>query len=188
MPRGPVILWREAIRDSETLSANARYVALLLSIYMRSDGTNAFPSIDTLASRTRRCRRTIVDALDELERTGYLSIVHGGGRGRPNRYTARLPQTAERVQTVSETVQPLHVNSASQVRKRCSHVTGNKTSNKTKNETNNERTTEVQENMMCDCDGPIIDFETGHCEMCGRPVDESTLRLERTLADFEEAA
>ena len=136
--RDLVILWREAIRDSETLSANAKYVALVLAIYMSSEGTRAWPSIDTLAHKTRRCRRTIIDALDELELSGHLDVVHGGGRGRSNHYKAVLPETVETVHSVSKTVQPMRVNSAADVAKRCSDVSGNKTKNKTSNETNNE--------------------------------------------------
>jgi hypothetical protein len=86
-----VIVWREAIRDSDSLSANARLVAHTLGTYMHVDGSQAYPSLDTLAHGCKRGRKRVIAGIAELEQAGYLDVVRGGGRGRPNVYAARFP-------------------------------------------------------------------------------------------------
>jgi hypothetical protein len=91
MPRNRVIEWREAIRDSDSLSANARLVAHTLATYMHVDGTHAYPSLDTLAHGCNRGRKRVIAATKELEGAGYLAVIHGGGRTHPNMYAANFP-------------------------------------------------------------------------------------------------
>lgn len=91
----PLFSWRSGVSQSG-LTPNTRHVALVLSLHMNELGGSCFPSLTTLASETGRARKTIVAALSELEDEGWLRVVHGGGRGRPNHYTATVPETVSR--------------------------------------------------------------------------------------------
>jgi DNA-binding transcriptional MocR family regulator len=85
-----VIEWRTLVRDSRLVGKNAKFVALVLSTHMDSDGGSCFPSLSTLSRETGLARSTVCAALDELERTRLVRRVRGG-RGRPTRYLATSP-------------------------------------------------------------------------------------------------
>jgi hypothetical protein len=95
MARNRLICWREAIRDSDSLSANAKLIAYTISGYMHVDGAGAYPSLDTIAARAPKSRKRVIAAINELEAAGYLRVERGGGRRHPNRYLACFPQAEE---------------------------------------------------------------------------------------------
>lgn len=102
----PLFSWRGEIVDSD-LSANTRHIALTLSMHMSESGDSCFPSIRTLASESGRSSATVSEAIKELVDGGYLDVAHGGGRGKPNRYTAIVPGNVLPVETflIAETLQ-----------------------------------------------------------------------------------
>lgn len=85
----PLFGWRGAVTDSE-LSANAKHVALALSLHMSERGDSCFPSVETLAAETSRGKKTVIDAIRALETAGFLTVRRdkSPGRGSSNRYTA----------------------------------------------------------------------------------------------------
>lgn len=80
--------WRRAILDSD-LVASHRLVAFVLSMHMSSAGDSCFPSLVLLVRETRTSRRTVLRALEKLERLGYLSVLRRVGT--TNKYWARFP-------------------------------------------------------------------------------------------------
>jgi hypothetical protein len=100
----PLFTWRGALADAE-ISANDDHVALRLSCYRSERGDSAFPSLERLARDCKLSKTTIVSAIAELEREGWLTKTPGGGRGHPNYYEARTPETVHDTDrlTVAET-------------------------------------------------------------------------------------
>jgi DNA-binding transcriptional MocR family regulator len=93
----PLFRWRESLCASE-LSATRRLVALVLSMHMNAVGGSCFPGIATIARETGLGRRTVIRALQDLQTSGYLTVVERGGTarsGKPksNSYQARVPST-----------------------------------------------------------------------------------------------
>lgn len=62
---------------------------LLLAIadYAHDDGSNAFPSLTTLAKKTRMTRTHVIRLVKQAEKLGELKVKRGHGKGHPNRYT-----------------------------------------------------------------------------------------------------
>lgn len=92
-PRPFVVLWADAIADSE-LDATAKLVAHTLRLHMRKDG-RAWPSIALLARRASSDSRTVQRAIARLEAAGFLLAERSRGL-RANRYQAVLSTLAER--------------------------------------------------------------------------------------------
>jgi predicted ArsR family transcriptional regulator len=113
--RSALIAWRSAIIAS-TVGSSARLVALVLSTHMDRDGGSCFPSLTTLARETGLSRRTVCNALDELEHAGLVERARTG-RGRPTRYratsaTTALAGAAGSAADDTQLVQLLHLTSA----------------------------------------------------------------------------
>jgi hypothetical protein len=64
----------------------ARFVLLCLADHASEDGTDCHPSITRIADRCALSRQGVVNALDRLEESGWITRKKGGGRGNPNRY------------------------------------------------------------------------------------------------------
>jgi hypothetical protein len=79
-------------------SATDRHVALVLSLYMRTDGLGAWPSQSTLAARSGLSARSVRDSLHRLVKGKWLSrVTRKPRRGRAAKglgydYAARLPR------------------------------------------------------------------------------------------------
>lgn len=86
----PLFTWRSAIAMSR-LPQKAKHVALTLSLHMSERGDSCFPGLRLLEAETSMGKSTVLRMLDELERSGFLEIKRGGGRGRPNHYGALIP-------------------------------------------------------------------------------------------------
>jgi DNA-binding MarR family transcriptional regulator len=86
-------VWRDAVADSD-LSATAKGVAHAISTYMNRNG-HAYPGRKTIARRSSFSTRTVDKAIKQIERAGFLNVVHvSGGNGKTNSYQALLPETA----------------------------------------------------------------------------------------------
>jgi hypothetical protein len=72
--------------------------ALALAEHGDPDGSNIYPSLDTLAVMTEQGRSTIKEHIAEMIRCGWLVVVEsGGGRGRSTKYRIpieRIPRDA----------------------------------------------------------------------------------------------
>lgn len=88
----PVIIFRNAVRDSEELSSRAKLVAFVLSTYMDAEDLTCFPSVPTVAKGAGYSKRVPVQkALGELVKVGALCREIGGGH-RPSHYEGQLPE------------------------------------------------------------------------------------------------
>lgn len=64
-------------------------VLIMIANHAHSDGTNAFPSTETLARECRMSRRHVIRIIDELERSGELMVERSAGR-KTHRYAIRM--------------------------------------------------------------------------------------------------
>lgn len=93
----------------------ARAVLLVIAWHADEHGAEAYPSLETLADESGVSRRTVMSAIDELERAGEIAVSKGRGRGQTHRFAVLLP--LEKVQPphvneAAEKVQPLHIEAA----------------------------------------------------------------------------
>lgn len=65
-------------------------VLLMIANHAHSDGTNAFPSYDTIARESRISHRQVTRIIPKLEASGELVIDRHGGPSLPNKYTIPL--------------------------------------------------------------------------------------------------
>lgn len=93
--------WFSALFASDVRSA-AKLVGSFLFQCSNPDGIS-FPSIGTIADATGYCRRTVIDAISDLETEGLISIERKTGRSS----SYRLVTNAAPV-PVQETAQPIH--------------------------------------------------------------------------------
>jgi Helix-turn-helix domain len=79
---------------------------LLLAIADHADdhGGNAWPSIATLAAKTRLDPRTVRRVITRLEAAGHLVITRRAGRSQTNRYTLLMTAPTEPADTPAEPV------------------------------------------------------------------------------------
>lgn len=86
--------WRRAIRDDETLSADAKATGYVLSTYARVDGSRCFPGGDLLVRGTGRSLRSVRRGTSELRERGYALEVVRGAPGRASEYRLIMPTRA----------------------------------------------------------------------------------------------
>lgn len=79
----------QAVRRHSAARGSARAVLLVIAAHANPDGTNARPSVPTLARETGLDRATVHRALRKLEAAGEIRTKSGGGR-KANRYTITL--------------------------------------------------------------------------------------------------
>lgn len=93
----PIIIFRNAIRDSEQLSSRAKLVAFVLSTYMDAEELTCYPAVATIARGAGYSkRRPAQRGLDELEEAGVLDREVGGGRN-TSHYQGVLPYKWQQV-------------------------------------------------------------------------------------------
>ena len=92
--------WERAVLASD-LRRIVRQLLLTLGVYMDGDGSDCFPSADTIAAGMGCERGTVFDLLSEAEEAGWLTVVSKGGRasgsggsGKTNLYLPRVPTSA----------------------------------------------------------------------------------------------
>lgn len=102
-------------------TGSTRLVALAIAQHANKDGLNSWPSVQTLASEAKVCRKSVFLALRKLSAIGELNKISGGGRRHTNRYHLPLvsPQKSltfpqaranKRCNPFPQTVQGLHPN------------------------------------------------------------------------------
>lgn len=92
--RPPVVVWRDSIANSD-LPSTARLVALTLSLWMNTDGTNARPGGVTLQKASGlKSLRSVRSALTELVEAGFLNVTEKGGSPRGKARTASVYDAA----------------------------------------------------------------------------------------------
>ena len=97
----PVQDWRGALAASD-LPWKAKLVGGFgLANYMSSRGTNAFPSLVTLADDCSVSKSTVAEALALLVGEGWLVKEAGGGRGHRSAYEAVIPETVRNADSSS---------------------------------------------------------------------------------------
>jgi len=88
-----------AVWDSSRSTGNARLVLLAIADSADHDGTNAWPAVATIATKTRLSRRTVQRQIKELVALGELAVVAGpshiSSQFRPNGYEIFLPGLRE---------------------------------------------------------------------------------------------
>jgi len=72
--------------DHSPQKGGALVCLLMIANHAHADGTNAFPSYETLARECRMSRRQLVRIVQQLEGSGDLVVEHRVGRQGPNRY------------------------------------------------------------------------------------------------------
>lgn len=78
------------LKASRTQSPTQQLVLIVIADFCANDdGTSAYPSVATIARRTRLTKRGVRNALKGLQASGDLRIEPGGGRS-TNRYTVLL--------------------------------------------------------------------------------------------------
>ncbi|MET7426623.1 helix-turn-helix domain-containing protein [Dactylosporangium sp. NPDC005555] len=80
--------------DHSPVSGNERLVLLAIADNTDDNGTNAWPSLHTLARKTRIDVRTVRRVLRRLEVGGHLLVGIASGPGGANRYTVRMRRPA----------------------------------------------------------------------------------------------
>ena len=68
-------------------SGSALLMMLAIADYAHDDGTNAWPSLATLARKTRMSRRNAIRTIKKLERAGELFVQRNGGKHKSNEYS-----------------------------------------------------------------------------------------------------
>lgn len=75
-------VWESSLQDA-TLVA----VLLCLANYADDDGTNSYPGTERIAKMTRYSKRTVIRAIAELARDGWIAVVERGlGQGNMSGY------------------------------------------------------------------------------------------------------
>jgi hypothetical protein len=80
--------WQVAIGESD-LPPTSRLVAWALSTWMDADG-RCWPAQREIARRAGASRRAVINALENLRESDFLSWKTGGGPRRPNQYQALM--------------------------------------------------------------------------------------------------
>ena len=95
-------------------------VLLAIADHASDDGSDAWPSVETLAKKTRVSPRTVQRAVRSLEARGELSVKIGGGRGGSNGYTVNLsPRQSDTVSGRNPVnVTPVNLSPVTQLRHR----------------------------------------------------------------------
>jgi hypothetical protein len=89
----------------EELSGPAELMVMLaLADWADDKGSNIYPSMETLAQKSRQCKRNLRYILKDLEARGFISIEENRGRNKTNRYQVNMQRL--QVLTAPENMQP----------------------------------------------------------------------------------
>jgi hypothetical protein len=84
-----------AMVASRTRRVAEQAVLLVLANFANDEGTGAYPSVATIASRTKLTARSVSRALRGLEGSGDITVERGGGN-RTNRYVICMTNSSDR--------------------------------------------------------------------------------------------
>jgi hypothetical protein len=117
--------------DHSEATGSCRLVLLSIANHASPDGTNAWPSVATIAAEARVSRSTAFRAIGELEEDGSILVEHGRGGPevvradrKPNRYTVVMSSSGSQSDTPSDGVRsarprgPIHAATGSEDRTR----------------------------------------------------------------------
>lgn len=79
-----------AVIDNSRQKGSALLLLLMIANHAHADGTNSFPSIETLAKECRMSVRQIIRLVATLERSGELQVERSAGRT-AHRYSLSIP-------------------------------------------------------------------------------------------------
>jgi hypothetical protein len=82
--------WLKLVASYPNLSGADLAVAVMLSTYLNSKRGDAWPSVRRLAADTNRDLRTVFRSLRRLEQLDLVSVIHGRGPKKSNRYRPAL--------------------------------------------------------------------------------------------------
>lgn len=83
------VAWTDRVWKESAAEGGARLVLLALAHFANDDG-DAWPSVPSLAGRTRMTERNVQLCLRQLQTTGEITLSKGGGRSVTNRYRITL--------------------------------------------------------------------------------------------------
>lgn len=72
------------------------FTLVCLASHANDEGASCHPSVSRVARMTRRSERTIERSIQELEKTGWIAVKRGVGRGQFNSYTINVARLKER--------------------------------------------------------------------------------------------
>ena len=92
---GEVMSWQAVtwVLERSEATLGSRLVLLSIASHSNREGRQAWPSVDTISLEAKLSRREVQYCVRELEDSGELHCVRGGGRGHSNHY--ELPFVAE---------------------------------------------------------------------------------------------
>ncbi len=67
-------------------SGSSLLMLLAIPDYAQDDGSGAWPSLATLARKTRMKRRNAIYTIKKLEKAGELFVIRRGGKHKSNEY------------------------------------------------------------------------------------------------------
>ncbi len=87
--------WQKRLGETD-ISAPGKAIGMWLSTWMKMDGSNAYPSFQTLAKQSGYSASTVKKAMKELIEAGWVSQVRKGGsptggERQSNKYQALIP-------------------------------------------------------------------------------------------------
>ena len=87
--------WQKKLGETE-ISAPAKAIGMWLSTWMKMDGSNAYPSFQTLAAQSGYSVTTVKKGIKELIEAGWIIQVRKGGSPTggeriSNKYKAQIP-------------------------------------------------------------------------------------------------
>lgn len=86
------------VLDCDELSDRSEFCVMFVMSSWSDDHGRCFPSLPTLARKSRLSRRSLIYTLKELRKKGFVDWKeNAGGRSRSNRYTLNLQRLAEGV-------------------------------------------------------------------------------------------
>lgn len=95
--------------DNYPAGGSELLLALALADIGRDDGTSIYPSVKTMASKTRLSERSIQYLLDKMRTSGYLQVVEQGGiagkKRKATEYRINLDLLAQPVQSLHPSVE-----------------------------------------------------------------------------------
>ena len=88
--------WMQLIWDTG-LTTKSKIVCAALTSHMNANHHIAWPSIGRLAAMTGLSERSVIRAIDESEKAGWLSVEHGGINKGTSRYSPIFPPEVEEI-------------------------------------------------------------------------------------------
>ena len=85
--------------QNENLSTSEKFVLLGIANHSRPDGTNSFPSLDTLCGYTLLSKSSVQRAIKALVEKNYLEKESGGGR-RSNTYKLKMDRNVVELKAI----------------------------------------------------------------------------------------